>query len=110
MATQTIRLRRAINLSDVFYDYETWPAWAKMSFDKKHKNRNERFKLFVFFWRNGMEPGTARRWVMIHDTYDKAAWESMEDLVQKTRTKHGTEYLERIPIYIFNSNRVEEYK
>jgi len=46
-----------------------------------------------------MEATRARYWVMWHQTYDRSAWSSMEDLVQKTRTEEGKIYLSKIPYF-----------
>lgn len=92
--------------SDEFFHFRDWPKWARLSFFKKHKDRKERFQLFLFFWANGMRPESALRWIMWHGTYDTSAWRSMEDLVNHTKTPKGVAYLNKFPVYDMNTNRV----
>lgn len=93
--------------ADVFFPFTQWPEWARMAFVKKHKNRDERFKLATFFWKNGMMAHHAVQWVMWHGNYDREAWKSINDWLRQTTTKEGREYLQKIPVYDIQLGRVD---
>lgn len=90
---------KAYLANDEFYHYKDWPSWARLSFFKPHKNRSERFHLWLFFWANGMRAERATYWVMYHRTYDQSAWRSMADLENQTRCQAGLKYLNNFPVY-----------
>lgn len=62
--------------------YNTWPVWARKLFFKEHKNRVDRFTLFVFLVGNGTEPKIARRLILVGQ-YDASAHNQMEELVTR---------------------------
>lgn len=62
--------------------------------------------LWVFFWKNGMPPQRAVYWTMRHRSYDREAWRSIQDLVKKTETKSGRDYLNKIPVMDLIEGRV----
>lgn len=97
----------AFDSEDIFYKVSTWPTWAQVAFQKPHKDRNERFYLFVFLWKNGLEAWKAKEWMMWHRTYDRSAWQSMSDLEAMTRVKGGRLYLQRFPVMDMALGRVE---
>jgi len=96
----------AIEQSDEFFPFNKWPQWAKSLFLIKHKDRNQRFRLWIFFWKNGMEANRARYWVMFGGGYDRSAWSSMQDLVNKTQTPQGRAYLGKFPVYDILADKV----
>lgn len=84
---------RSLEMDEDFWPFKDWPLWAKQSFLKPHKNRNERYYLWIFLWKNGMEPHRASYWVMKHGGYDREGWQSIRDLENKAKTPHGRRYL-----------------
>jgi len=76
------RLTSMIKSSDEFFDIEEWPRWARVSFLEPHHKRNERYNLFLFFWRNGLRAETAERWIMFHHNYRQYAYDknALEDI------------------------------
>lgn len=93
--------------ADIFFPFNSWPRWAQQAFTKQHKNRDERYKLFVFFWKNGMEPGTAASWIMRYGNYDRNAYSSLYDAVRDCYTQEGRERLRRTKVIDLVSGRVE---
>jgi hypothetical protein len=77
---------------------------------KSHKNRDERFKLFVFLWSNGMPPLEARKVVMWHHgkttQYDRSAWQGIAAAVKLTEDESGREYLRKIHVWDYILGRV----
>nr|WAE42826.1 MAG: hypothetical protein [Cressdnaviricota sp.] len=109
-----------LEVEDSFYPFHKWPKWAQKSFEKPHKDRRERMYLFVFFWKNGMEPTMAKNMVLAHGNipslairrrmqwgYDISAETSLDDLVDKTKTEAGKDYLLKIKVLNLDSNTVE---
>lgn len=84
--------------ADEFWEFKFWPAWARQAFFNPHKNRDQRFKLFLFFWKSGMQPERAFYWVMWHKTYDNNAYYSLRYALNQTRTAKGRDYLNKIPV------------
>lgn len=96
-----------IEEADVFFPMRQWPPWARQAFVKEHKNRDERFKLATFFWKNGMMAHQALAWVMWHGGYDRDAWRSMNDWKEMTNTSAGREYLRNVPVMDITLGRVD---
>lgn len=90
-----------------WYSLREWPVWAINAFFNVHKDRNERYRLFVFFYKNGMPPWHAVFWVMWHDTYDLSAWYSIADAYVETFTHEGRARLNRNTVLNIESGRVE---
>lgn len=53
-----------------------------------------------------MRPERAVYWTMRHQTYDRDAWRSIQDLAAKARTPEGRKYLEKISVYDLEERRV----
>jgi len=53
---------------------EWWPEWAVTTWLKAHKNRKDRYNLFVFFVMNGLAPQVAARLIMVRDADRKHNW------------------------------------
>lgn len=103
---------RALNEADIFPTFNSWPLLWKNLFVKRHKNNNERYRLFAFFYLNGMEPFQAKKWVLIHGGYDFSAQNDLHRLARglthqfpSVRTKF-IENLNRNRVYDFNLGRV----
>lgn len=84
-----------------------WPKLWQNMFLKPHKNRDERYKLFCFFYQNGMRAEHAVFWVMWHCTYDKNAWQSITDAANDTLTDRGRNKLFRTRVYNIYLGRVD---
>lgn len=67
---------------DIFYDFNTWPLLWKNMFVKRHKTNNERYRMFAFFFLNGMEPFEAKKWTLIHGGYDATAVNDLHRLAR----------------------------
>lgn len=79
--------------------------WQALIFNP-HKNRADRYRLFVFLWSNGMMAHHAVYWVMWHNTYDSAAWRSITDAANDTLTFAGLRRLARNNVYCMEEKRV----
>lgn len=90
---------------DEFPHYSTWPSVWRRLFFKSHKDRNERYRLYMFFFQNGMFPSRAYYWVVIHGGYDFYAHSSLAALMVETQTRQGGH--ERNRTYNFNLGRVD---
>lgn len=100
------QILKELEAADEFFPFNKWPPWAKHSFLKAHKNRNERMHMFVFLWKNGLRPQRAIYWTMRHGGYDRSAWRSIQDLAKKTESAEGRAYLNRIPVLDMHTGRV----
>lgn len=89
-----------------WYSLREWPLWAVNAFFNPHKDRTDRYRLFVFFYKNGMPPWHAVFWVMWHDTYDLSAWYSIADCYVETFSDEGRAKLDRNRVLNINENRV----
>lgn len=91
---------------DSFPPWREWPQlWVDMLL-KQHKDRRERYRLFLFLWANGMEPQKAVFWVMWHFTYDKSAWLSITDAANLTITVSGRSELSKGKVFIISEGKV----
>jgi len=91
---------------DEFPTPASWPdLWRAMLFNP-HKDRRDRYRLFVFLWGNGMQPHHAVFWVMWHGGYDRSAWNSIIDAANDTLTDAGRSRLRSAPIYSLEAGRV----
>lgn len=93
------QLLRELRSADDFYEYESWPKWAQHAFIDPHKRFAERRNLWMFLWKNGMEPSRAKYYVLWHRTYDNAAILQVQDLVNKSHKEEGRQYLARFKTY-----------
>jgi len=95
--------------ADEFWPLERWPAfpWRKFFF-KPHKKNNERFRLFMFLWLNGMPPDRCVYWILYHNTYDAAARSDMNNLAfrAKIKEKKFMKEVQRNHVYDFTLNKV----
>lgn len=64
--------------SQYFFDFHKWPKlWQDMAL-LEHKGHRERYRLFLFFVFNGLNPKIAKNWVMAADAGSDVAHD--EDL------------------------------
>lgn len=108
-----IGLYSKILAKDLIADPKQWPIhWIQLLFTA-HKNRRERYRLFVFLWKNGVPPDIAVGWVMYHGTvnrkfeYDRSAWSSMDDAVNETKSVDGRERLKRVKCLDLISGKID---
>lgn len=81
------RRRQIAMEGEYFYPLNMWPQWAQTLYMLKHKNRTQRFSLWVFLVGNGLESDLARGWVLLGGGYDKDAFKQMHELVTKGPTR-----------------------
>lgn len=79
---------RAYLLADENPSWSSIPWRYKRMIIASHKDREERFQLFIFFINNGMYPPRARYWVMWHGGYDASADRQMQELVNRAMDPH----------------------
>jgi len=103
----------ALDNEDEFYPSDTWPDDFKRLFNAAHVTRYVRFKLILFFWRNGVEMHKAVAWVMSGSTrfrrdvrYDRSAWLSAQDMINQSRSLSGRSYLSSLPMFEYDAERV----
>lgn len=111
-------LTRFIHDTDLIrYPIDTWPAWVKTLTFKEHKDRNERYNLLIWLWRNGVVEHIAEKIVMYHGNYegyryDRAAIQQMADLV-KGLSRPGSKIYEAAhakPVFVMELERVDPPK
>lgn len=89
------RMWNSMNRGAVFYPIRLWPTEMQELWLANHRNNEQRFKLFVFWVMNGMDPRVAGSHILATDTapnglyraegYDAAAWRHKDDLVRRAR-------------------------
>jgi len=99
------RLNKALYLkilaADIIADPKTWPLFWIDKLFTGHKDRRERYRLFVFLWKNGVPPDMAMDWTLYHGIntryfgYDRSAYSSLWDAVKDTKTQEGRAALNR---------------
>lgn len=62
--------------------------------------------MFLFLWNGGLPPDRAVYWTMWHGGYDRDAWRSIMDLVEKTKTPNGRRYLASIRVFSMMEGKV----
>lgn len=101
-------LDNAIHFSDLIADVSTWPEHYQQLLHKAHKNYDERFRLFLFLWSNGVPPLTCRHWVLYHEQYgypyDREAHRHLDGMVRDARERPGR--LARYPCFDLEMGRV----
>jgi len=89
------RLQNYFNRQDEFWAFREWPLWVQQIALQAHKRFRERYRLFLFFVWNGLNPLTARMWVIIRDykgrfieeEYDRSAWSQLDQMVKDAFNK-----------------------
>lgn len=85
--------------SDEFPSPSSWPSlWRDMFFNSA-KSMSERYRMFVFFWQNGMMPWHALWWTMISGSYDSSAWRGIFYAYRQTYTVAGRDALNRNRVF-----------
>lgn len=62
-----LRVTKYFTEQDELQSFSEWPAWAKAAALDPDKSNSARFKLFQFFWRNGLQPGRCGAWTRVLD-------------------------------------------
>lgn len=66
------------NVSD-WWKISTWPGYLQTMALKEHKSYRDRYRLFLFFVGNGLDPMTAYHWVVMRDYVDgDLKWEAYD--------------------------------
>lgn len=84
------RLWNYFNRQDDFWAIREWPKWAQEIALKAHKRYRERYRFFLFLTLNGLNPLTARMWLVmkdyrgrfVEDDYDHSAWSQIDAMVR----------------------------
>lgn len=93
------RLRNYFIKQDYFWSFRDWPQWAQDTALKEHKRYRERYRLYLFWTFNGLDPATAVDWLtardytggaLIAERYDRGAWSQIYGMQQQIRD--GTFY------------------
>jgi len=92
---------------DEFPVLNTWPDLWKAIMFEPHKDRRQRYRLFVFLYSNGMMAHHAVYWTMWHGGYDRSAWGSIVDAANDTLTVDGRRRLAQCPVFNFELGRVD---
>lgn len=94
-ARRLARVRNWFNSGEDFFKLREWPDYLQQMALKKHKSYRERYRLFLFFVANGLNPSQALNWVSLKDvvngdlvfeTYDAAAWAQMQAAYNDARS------------------------
>lgn len=62
-----LRVQKYFTEQDEFPPFDQWPKWAQTSALNADKSNDARYKLFQFFWRNGLQPGRCGGFVRVLD-------------------------------------------
>lgn len=125
MLPTNIELLLATDLASAWKqaDHFSWSAapkfWRNLFF-KYHKSYDERRRVWLLLWRNGLSPEEAAFWTLWHGIrginrvppryahdlgYDRAAHYAMRDLVR--RAGRDASYFDKYRVWSFLSGRVE---
>ena len=111
-SNMTLRWR----LNHGFYNTPTlalWPDWVKRLLYNGHKKNNERYNLWLYLWRNGVEPGYCSEIVLFHMGYDYGAKRDMKELERMAIDFYNPKRADKLlnkAIYIVKYNKVLTYK
>lgn len=67
---EDLRILRVFDYFDSgedFYKIRDWPRYVREMALQRHKNYRDRYRLFLFFVANGLDPHTAYEWVCVRD-------------------------------------------
>jgi len=91
------RLQNYFNKQDEFWAFREWPLWVQEIALQRHKRYRERYRFFLFLVFNGLNPLTARMWVIMKDyrgyrfveeEYDNSAWSQIDGMVRDAFNKN----------------------
>lgn len=89
------RLWRYFNeVQDLFWAIRHWPNYIRDMAMKEHKSNRERYRLYIFFSANGLDPQSTMEWIWmkdynhhtstpIHENYDRSAIDQITSLEKK---------------------------
>lgn len=116
-------LTRYVQETDIIAPIQEWPGWTKSLLFKPHKNRNERYNLMIWLWRNGVSAEIAEPIVMFHHKfgndadgtsykYDADAHRQMKTLVTDLNNPMSKQYeiAKEKAIFMLDSKQVEPAK
>ena len=84
-----------------FYKVIDWPSFAQNLYKMKHRNNPNRFALWLFLWRNGMEPFKAAHWsVFPPEEYDASAHRQVSWLAKEALL--SPEKFDKYRTYVMN--------
>jgi len=88
------RLWNYFTRQDDFWPIREWPAWAQEVALMSHKNYRERYRLFLFWTFNGLNPNTAAGWLYMRDyrhptplagDYDRSATSQINGMIKQAQ-------------------------
>lgn len=111
------RLIEYFHRQDVFWKYGEWPRWLQDMALLPHKANPQRYRLFLFFVGNGLDPETAAQWTLVIDArpfngatrliqgaYDESAQDHIRQMQREVREE--TFFKKNFPIMDMTLGRV----
>jgi len=88
------RLWNYFTKQDDFWPIREWPPWAQATALQSHKKYRDRYRIFLFWTFNGLNPNTAAGWLYMSDykhniplagIYDNSAVSQINGMIKQAR-------------------------
>jgi len=105
LAIRTEELIHKIKHSDLIKEVKDWPKHYEQLLRESHKNHSERFRLWNFFYVNGIPPSMATDWVLANGRYAPSSVTELRDHEKRSLTQEGKHYLAKYKSWNLSLNK-----